>query len=61
MYFMLGGHPAFKTPEGLTVHDFTLDFHRKNEDGPLHYQAPSSKGYQGGQPFWRNFLFRTAG
>ena len=46
MYFMLGGHPAFPTPEGLTVHDFTLDFHRKNEDGPLHYQAPSSKGYQ---------------
>ncbi|MDO5418313.1 MAG: aldose 1-epimerase family protein [Lachnospiraceae bacterium] len=46
MYFMLGGHPAFKTPEGYGVHDFTLDFHRRNEEGPLHYQAPDENGYQ---------------
>lgn len=46
MYFMLGGHPAFKTPEGMTVHDFTLDFHRKADQGPLHYQAPNADGYK---------------
>ncbi|MDO4329617.1 MAG: aldose 1-epimerase family protein [Lachnospiraceae bacterium] len=46
MYFMLGGHPAFKTPEGITVHDFTLDFHRKAEQGPIHYQAPNEAGYE---------------
>lgn len=46
MYFMLGGHPAFKTPEGMTVHDFTLDFHRKAGQGPIHYQAPNEAGYQ---------------
>lgn len=46
LYFMLGGHPAFKTPKGYTVHDFTLDFHRKGEEGPLHYQAPDEEGYQ---------------
>lgn len=46
MYFMLGGHPAFKTPEGMTVHDFTLDFHRNKEQGPLHYQAPNAAGFE---------------
>lgn len=46
MYFMLGGHPAFKTPDGYTVHDFTLDFHRKDEESSLHYQAPNEDGYQ---------------
>lgn len=46
MYFMLGGHPAFRTPEGRTVHDFTLDFHRGAEAGPLHYQAPNEQGFQ---------------
>lgn len=46
MYFMLGGHPAFRTPKGLTVHDFTLDFHRGPQDGPLHYQAPNEQGFQ---------------
>lgn len=43
LYFMLGGHPAFKTPEGFGVHDFTLDFH---QEGPVHYQAPDEDGYQ---------------
>lgn len=43
LYFMLGGHPAFRTPRGLTVHDFILDFH---QEGPLHYQAPNEDGYQ---------------
>ena len=46
MYFMLGGHPAFKTLEGGSVYDFTLDFHRKDEDGPVHYQAPNEDGYE---------------
>ncbi|MCI8948613.1 MAG: aldose 1-epimerase family protein [Lachnospiraceae bacterium] len=46
MYFMLGGHPAFKTPEGKSIYDFTLDFHRKEEEGPIHYQAPNEEGYQ---------------
>lgn len=44
--YMLGGHPAFKTPKGLTIYDFTLDFHRQNEEGPLHYQSLSDEGYQ---------------
>lgn len=43
LYFMLGGHPAFKTPEGLGVHDFTLDFH---QEGPVHFQAPDEDGFQ---------------
>lgn len=42
LYFMLGGHPAFKTPEGRSVHDFTFEFDKKQE---LHYQAPNHKGY----------------
>lgn len=45
LYFMLGGHPAFKTPEGTTVHDFTLQFEQEGE-GPLHYQAPDADGYK---------------
>lgn len=43
LYFMLGGHPAFKTPEGLGVYDFTLDFH---QEGPVHFQAPDEDGFQ---------------
>ena len=45
LYFMLGGHPAFKTLDGGSIYDFTLDFYRK-EDEPLHYQAPNEAGYQ---------------
>ncbi len=46
MYFMIGGHPAFKTPKGLTVHDFTLDFHCAGQKESLHYLAPDKEGYQ---------------
>lgn len=46
MYFMLGGHPAFKTPKGLTVHDFTLDFGYAGKADSLHYQAPNAQGFQ---------------
>ena len=46
MYFMLGGHPAFKTPKGCTVHDFTLDFHCAGKKDALHYQSPNGDGYQ---------------
>lgn len=43
MLFMIGGHPAFKTPEGSTIYDFTFDFHGKDM---LHYLAPNDKGYE---------------
>lgn len=46
MYFMIGGHPAFKTPKGCTVHDFTLDFHCAGKKDALHYQSPNGDGYQ---------------
>lgn len=43
MYFMIGAHPAFRTPEGKTIYDYTFDFH---QSGSLHYQAPDSDGYE---------------
>lgn len=45
MPFMIGAHPAFRTPAGKTVYDFTFDFHQK---GSLHYQAPGEDGYRDG-------------
>lgn len=40
--YMLGGHPAFCTPEGNTIYDFTFEFNEKDQ---LHYEAPNGKGY----------------
>lgn len=42
LLFMLGGHPAFLTPEGNTIYDFTFEFNKKDK---LHYEAPNSRGY----------------
>lgn len=42
MPFMIGAHPAFCTPRGKTIYDYTFDFHRS---GQLHYQAPRADGY----------------
>lgn len=51
MLFMMGGHPAFKVPEGKTIYDYTFAF---NQEGcnkgrfqdSLHYLAPDSQGYE---------------
>ena len=29
MYFMIGGHPAFRVPEGKNIYDYTLVFNQK--------------------------------
>lgn len=42
MYFMIGAHPAFRTPEGKSIYDFSFDFFGKDS---LHYQAPDKEGY----------------
>jgi len=42
MWYMLGGHPAFRAPEGNTIHDFTFLFDQK---ASLHYEAPDHRGY----------------
>lgn len=42
LLFMLGGHPAFRTPEGSSIYDFTFNFHQKSK---LHYEAPNENGY----------------
>ncbi|MFR5601670.1 MAG: aldose 1-epimerase family protein [Lachnospiraceae bacterium] len=41
LLFMLGGHPAFMTPPGKTIYDFTLAFEPKKD---LHYEAPNESG-----------------
>lgn len=43
MYFMIGAHPAFRTPAGKSIYDYTFDFHR---GGKLHYQSPNDDGYR---------------
>lgn len=43
MLFMIGGHPAFCTPQGKSIYDFTLAF---NQPDKLHYQAPGADGYE---------------
>lgn len=43
LYFMIGAHPAFRTPKGKTIYDYTFDFH---QSGKLHYQAPDEAGYR---------------
>lgn len=50
MFFMIGGHPAFVTPDGFNVHDFTLEFSslkdgRLCRPASLHYEAPNEQGY----------------
>lgn len=42
LLFMIGGHPAFVTPEGHDIYDFTFKFDCQT---PLHYQAPNDLGY----------------
>ena len=42
LYFMIGAHPGFRTPEGKTIYDFTFDF---QQGGAFHYQAPNGEGY----------------
>lgn len=51
MLFMIGGHPAFRVPEGRSIYDFTLAFNQKGAgrgtcQDQLHYQAPDSQGYE---------------
>lgn len=41
LWFMIGGHPAFRPPEGKTIYDFTLEFPGKCT---LHYQHPVAGG-----------------
>lgn len=45
LLFMIGGHPAFRVPEGHTIYDFTFDFACKDPDKQkLHYEAPNQNG-----------------
>ena len=51
MYFMLGGHPAFRVPEGKTIYDYTLTFNQEAGQGgdsltALRYQAPDADGFR---------------
>ncbi|MCB7318455.1 aldose 1-epimerase family protein [Lacrimispora sp. 210928-DFI.3.58] len=51
MLFMMGGHPAFRVPEGKTIYDYTFEFNKEgcNKDkfqDALHYLAPNDKGYE---------------
>lgn len=51
MLFMMGGHPAFRVPEGKNIYDYTFVFNkegkRKGEhQDSLHYLAPNDKGYE---------------
>jgi galactose mutarotase-like enzyme len=51
MLFMMGGHPAFRVPEGKTIYDYTFRFNEEGcrkgmfRDG-LHYLAPNGDGYE---------------
>lgn len=51
MLFMMGGHPAFRVPQGRNVYDFTFEFNREGtKEGQfqesLHYLAPDENGYE---------------
>lgn len=51
MYFMIGGHPAFRVPEGKNIYDYTLVFNQEKGQGgesleELHYQAPDNEGFR---------------
>lgn len=51
MFFMIGGHPAFRVPEGKTIYDYSFSFNQegcnqgKFQQG-LHYLAPNDKGLE---------------
>lgn len=51
MLFMIGGHPAFRVPEGKTIYDYTFAFNQEGcnkgafQEG-LHYLAPNEEGYE---------------
>lgn len=42
LLFMLGGHPAFRTPPGKTIYDYELAFPGMKS---LHYEAPGEDGF----------------
>lgn len=46
MPFMIGGHPAFRVPQGKTIYDYTLVLNG-GRDCPeeYHYQSPNENGY----------------
>ena len=51
MYFMIGGHPAFRVPEGKNIYDYTLVFNQEKGQGgdsldALSYQAPDGEGFR---------------
>lgn len=51
MYFMMGGHPAFRVPKGKSLYDFALVFNQEGENigkcqKSIHYLAPSEEGYE---------------
>ena len=51
LLFMIGGHPAFQTPQGKTIYDYTLSFNKERSGAEesaqqLHYLAPNENGYQ---------------
>ena len=46
MLFMIGGHPAFRIPEGRSLYDFTLKFQAETGLADvLAYKFPDSSGY----------------
>lgn len=46
MYFMIGGHPGFRVPEGMNLYDFSLKFvAEKGQEDILSYQYPDKNGY----------------
>ena len=46
MYFMIGAHPAFRVPEGMSLYDFSLKFAaEKGQEDMLSYQYPDKNGY----------------
>ncbi len=51
MFFMIGGHPAFRVPEGKTIYDYTFAFNKTGKSAgshqdSLHYQAPNADGFE---------------
>lgn len=51
MLFMIGGHPAFRVPEGKTIYDYTFVFNRMGDragtgQASLHYQSPDADGFR---------------
>lgn len=51
MLFMMGGHPAFRVPQGKSIYDYTFEFNRQGVNkgqflNELHYLAPNQGGYE---------------